>query len=227
MRRWARISFMAGVFVFLSFVLSSCISLDADITLNGDAMATGTLKVEMAKQLAVLAGITSKEAFESLLSENSKIALPQGQSITVSENDTSYIMSAKLDNTPLTDDGLMAEKIADGQVKFTFKNKGTDNSYSGSGELTGTIKMTVVFPGSITDASSEFVKVDDRTVKLDASFSDPLDVYVVSDVEKSRSISVGGTAVPLLPLVLGLIILSAIAVGIVRQRNENSPLPQD
>jgi len=218
-------SFTVGAFVFLSFLLSSCISLDADITLNGDAMATGTMKIEMAKQLAVLAGVTSKEGLESLLLENGTIALPEGQPATVSETDTSYIMSVKLVNTPLTDDGLKAEKLANGQVKFTFKNEGADNLNSGFGDFTGTIKITIAFPGSITDASPEFVKVDDRTVMLEASSSDPLDVYVVSNVEKSSSISVGGTSVPLIPLVLGLIILSAIAIGIVRQRKEKSTLP--
>lgn len=213
-------SMVAGAAILLSFMLSSCISLDADISLDGDAKATGTLKIEMAKQIALLAGITSKEAFEEQIAGNSGVALPEGQSVTVSENDTSYIMSVKLENSPLTDDGLKAEKLADGTVKFTFKNEGTDSSYSGSGEATGTIKMTVKFPGSVTDSSPEFVKVDNQTLKLDASFGDPLDVYAVSTVDDS-----GSSSVPVVPIVLGLVILGAIAIGLVRQRKAKSPLP--
>ncbi len=213
-------SLMAGVVVFLSFLLTSCISLDADITLNGDAMATGTMDIEMSKQIAVLVGITSKEAFEEQIADSSGVALPDGQSVTISENVTSYIMSVKLENSPLTDDGLKAEKLADGTVKFTFKNEGADGSFFGLGEATGKIKMTVKFPGSVTDSSPEFVKVDDQTLKLDASIGDPLDVYAVSTVDES-----GSSSVPLIPLVLGLIILGAIAVGIVRQRKEKSPPP--
>lgn len=213
-------SMVAGTAILLSFMLSSCISLDADISLDDDAMATGTLKIEMAKQIALLAGITSKEAFEEQISGSGGVALPDGQSVTISENDTSYIMSVELDNSPLTEDGLKAEKLANGTVKFTFKNEGTDSSYSGSGEATGKIKMTVKFPGSVTDSSPEFVKVDNQTLELDASFGDPLDVYAVSTVDES-----GSGSTPVVPIVLGLIVLSAIAIGLVRQRKAKSSLP--
>ena len=213
-------SMVAGAAILLSFMLSSCISLDADFSLNGDAKATGTLKIEMAKQIALLAGITSKEAFEEQIASSGGVALPEGQSVTVSENDTSYIMSVKLENSPLTDDGLKAEKLADGTVKFTFKNEGTDSSYSGSGEATGKIELTVTFPGSVTDSSPEFVKVDNQTLKLEASFGEPLDVFAVSTVDES-----GSGSAPVLPIVLGLIIVGAIAIGLVRQRKATSPLP--
>lgn len=213
-------SIAAGVVVLLAFVLSSCISLDADISLNGDALATGTMKIEMSKQIALLGGITSKEAFEEQIASSNGVALPEGQSVTVSENDTSYIMSVKLENSPLTDDGLKAEKLADGTVKFTFKNEGTDSSLSGLGDDTGKIELTVKFPGSVTDSSPEFVQVDDQTLKLEASFGDPLDVYAVSTVDES-----GSSSTPVVPIVLGLVILSAIAIGLVRQRKAKSPLP--
>jgi|GEM_PF-2511591 len=182
---------MAGVFALLSLVLSSCINLDTDITLDGDAMATGTMKIEMSKELAMLVGITSKEALEKQLADSGDDKLPEGVSVTFSENDKSYIISAELLNSPLDDDGLKAEKLADGTIKLTFKNKNTAESDMGFVDFEGKIKMTITFPGSITDASPEFVKVDDRTVKLAASFTDPLDVYVISNVNKPKSVSVG------------------------------------
>jgi hypothetical protein len=199
--------------------------MDADITLDADAKATGTMKIEMSKELATLVGITSKEALDKELADSGDDKLPEGVSVTISENDKSFIISAKLLNSPLDDDGWRAEKLADGTIKFTFKNENTATSDLGFADFAGKIKMTITFPGSITDASPEFVKVNDRTVKLAASFNDPLDVYVISNVNKLKSVSVGGTSVPLVPLVLGLIILSAIAVGIIRDRKKKSSLP--
>jgi len=215
---------LAGGCVALLFLLSSCITMDADITLDGDAMATGTMKIEMSKELAMLVGITSKEMLEKEMADNGDAKLPKGVSATISENDKSYIISAKLLNSPLDDDGWKAEKLADGTIKFTFKNENTATSDLGFADFAGKIKMTITFPGSVISSSPEFVKVDNRTVKLASSFTDPLDVYVVSKINKSRSISVGGTSIPLVPLVLGLIVLSAITVGKIRERKKKSPL---
>ena len=76
-------SIAAAAAVLLAFVLSSCISLDADISLDGDAMATGTLKIEMSKQIALLGGITSKESFEEQMVSN---GIDVGDAQTVRHN---------------------------------------------------------------------------------------------------------------------------------------------
>ncbi|TRZ72809.1 MAG: hypothetical protein D4R95_04570 [Actinobacteria bacterium] len=87
-------------------ILSGCLNISADISLNAKAEASGSYTVDIPKQVAAMMGITSAGSLESTLLESEDFNLPRGNSVDVKETDTSYVMTVKLMNAPLTEDDM-------------------------------------------------------------------------------------------------------------------------
>ncbi len=99
-------------------VLSGCLNISADISLNAKAEATGSFTIDVPKQVAAMMGITSAESLESTLLESENFKFPRGNSVEVKETDTSFVMTVEMVNAPLTEDEM---KIVDEFTKVNGK----------------------------------------------------------------------------------------------------------
>ena len=196
-------------------LLSSCINLDADLTINGDALASGTYEVEVAKQAAALLGVSEPEDLKERLVEGEGGILPKGNSVEVGERGEFYVMKVTLKDAPLTEEGMLAEVLDDGRVRFEFINEQSEEDASGfDAGLTGTIDMRVTMPGAILE-SEGFDVVDDKTVEYSGPINEAVVLMVISEAGTGSS---GGF--PVLPI--ALVALLAVVIVIVMTRRKKS-----
>lgn len=169
----------AGIIV----LLAGCVNLDVDLALNSKAEATGTYELTMAKTVASLLGVTKAEDLKRAVLDNSEFNLPAGNSVDVRDAGMSYVMTVTVKDLKLEDTDLKAEVLGDGNIRFTFKNEGTEPSSDGFdlGMDTGSIKLRITFPGPIVETGPQFTKESDQVATLDIALDEPSDTFVVSE----------------------------------------------
>jgi len=200
------------------FVLTGCLNIGADISLNAKAEATGSFTIDVPKQVAVMMGITSAKSLESTLLESEDLKFPRGNSVDVKETDTSYVMTVKMINAPLMEDEMKAEVLPDGRIKFTFGNKGSiDTSGMDLGITMGSISVKVVFPGELVEVSPEFTKVNGKTITLKVALDENVEAYAISEPGND---SKSGDKIVI--IIVGAIIVASVLAGQVRKRAKNS-----
>jgi hypothetical protein len=197
-------------------LLTSCVNLDADLTIGADALASGTYEVEIAKQAASLLGVSKPEDLKNRLLEGEGGILPKGNSVEVSERGEFFVMKVTLKDVPLTEEGMKAELQDDGRVRFAFVNEASDDDeFSGFG-MTGTIDMRVTMPGAIIE-SAGFEVVDEFTVTYSGPVNEAVELTVLSESTGGG----GGGGLPVLPVAIVLIAAAVIIVGVVRSRGSS------
>jgi hypothetical protein len=77
----------------------------------------------------------------------------------------------------------------------------------------GSLSITVTMPGRI-DAVDGFEQLDEDTVTWSGSLTDSVNALVISDPAETGS----SDGMPVLPIVLGGVLVAAIAIGLMRQR---------
>jgi len=175
-------AWLAFVIPTCILVLSGCLNINAEISLNGRAEASGSFTIDVPKQVAAMMGITSAESLESTLLESEDLNLPRGNSVDVKETDTSYVMTVTMINAPLTEDEMKAEVLPDGRIKFTFGNEGSiDTSGMDLGITMGSISVKVVFPGNLVEVSPEFTNVNGKTITLKVALDENVEAYAISE----------------------------------------------
>ncbi len=197
-------------------LLSSCINLDADLVINSEALASGSYEVEVAKQAAALLGVSEPDDLKDRLLEGEGGILPKGNSVEVGERGEFYVMTVTMKDVPLTEEGMMAEVLEDGRVRFEFVNEESDDAVGFEAGLTGTIDMRITMPGPITD-SDGFDVVDDVTVEYSGPITEAVVLSVVSEAGSG-----GGGGLPVLPIAV-LIVLAAIVVIVMTRRKKSAP----
>ena len=199
-------------------VLSGCLNISADISLNAKAEASGSFTIDVPKQVAVMMGIMSAESLESTLLESEDLKFPRGNSVDVKETDTSYVMTVKMINAPLTEDEMRAEVLPDGRIKFTFGNKGSiDTSGMDLGITMGSISVKVVFPGDLVEVSPEFTKVNGKTITLKVALDENVEAYAISEPGSGSN-----SSDKIVIIIVVAIVAASILAGLVRKRAKNS-----
>jgi hypothetical protein len=222
-RRWKHvIAVTAG-----TLLLTGCIDLDADLTLNSKAEATGTYEVTMAKAVASMLGVTSAKDLEKALLENSEINLPAGNSVKVRDAGLTYVMTVTMKDVELDDSEFAATVQPDGNIRFVFKNEGSGGE---SEDLdlnftAGSITMRIKFPGRIVDTGPLIVRESDRVAVLEASLSQSVDTFVVSEPGSGSSSGDdrGGSSAVVIGAVSAVAVLIAGAVAVRAQRRKRQP----
>lgn len=208
----ARLTLLA---VSIVISLSGCLNVDVKLTLDSKALASGSYKMEVTKEVAALAGITSAQGLEDALNSSQDSPMPEGSSVDTKETDTGYEMTVTIANAPMTDSDMGAEVLSDGRIKFSFKQDGSaDSSGSDLGLGAGSMKLEITFPGNVVESSPEFSKVGDHVVSLSTTLDQTLDVYAISEAGGSGS----NSSFPVVPVVIAVVLLLAIGYGIMRDR---------
>jgi hypothetical protein len=202
--------FGAGIIL----LLVGCVNLDVDLALDSNAEATGTYELTMAKTVASLLGVSKAEDLKKAVLDNSEFNLPAGNSVEVRDAGMSYVMTVTVKDLKLEDADLKAEVLGDGNIRFTFKNEGTEPSSDGFdlGMDTGSIKLRITFPGPIVETGPQFSKESDRVATLDIALDEPSDTFVVSEPGSG-----GGSSPTVLIVIVGVVALLVIG-GVVQAK---------
>lgn len=212
----------AGALAALS--LSGCIKVTGDVTIDSQALATGTIGFELQKQAAGLMGITDLDSFKVQLTEGDLADQSSGLfangTCTASETDVNYIYTCSYSGATFDkpDDPWTITKTGD-TIVFHMAEEGsgtTDGAASPDasaapdllgGASLGEIVVSVTFPGPIQTVTGKGAeKTSDTTAKVTSSLTDKFDVTIVSGV--------GGGGLPIL-LIAGLAILALIIIGVI------------
>ena len=200
--------------------LSGCVSLEADLKLNGNAEASGQMRMSLSKEVASFVGVTDLGAFESQIQQQSEAELPSGASVSYEETDASYVVLADLDDAVIDDKaGFFAEVVND-TVQFRFVNGGGERSEEFGNAGMGTIKLTVEFPGEITSVTGA-EQVDDRTIAYSGSAAAVDEIVATSSIESAPSLASVATAAFVVALAIGA------GVGVIFLRRGRSATPRD
>ncbi|MHB8795995.1 MAG: LppM family (lipo)protein [Candidatus Nanopelagicales bacterium] len=222
-RRLGRGLVIATVGALAVASLSGCLSMTADLNIDSDAKASGTLAIGLQKQAASMLGMTDLDSFSSgITSEGSDAAgsvLSTGD-CTPSETDAEYVYTCAFSGQAFTDaaDGPWTITKSGDAITFALVNAGTSGLAGGEdaaqmtgGASMGDLTVTVAFPGEITSVTGSMAE---QTSDTTATIKGPLaDVFEVTIVSKATGAGGGGIAKVL--LVVGLILLAIIVIAVV------------
>ena len=210
-RRVTRIAALAGACALAVAALSGCIKVQADVTVNADATASGTVGFAFQKQAATLMGISDLTTFQSQIKEGDLADSGLGtlDSCEASETDVDFVYSCTFSDQAFTDaTGIWSIAKQGDNVVFHMVNEGqTGTEGSDAAALLGdaslgSIDVKVTFPGPITDITGTgATKTSDTTATITGTMMTPYDVTITSES------SGGGSSIAQL-----LVILAAIAV---------------
>lgn len=222
-RRTSRLIGLASACALAVVSLSGCLKLDADLTVNADATASGTLAVEFQKEAASFLGITDMASFEEGFAsdELGTGGLEQFTDCTTSETDAAYVYTCTFENETFegTDSPWTITKEGD-LVTLRVVNEaqsGDDAALLGDASL-GSITVSATFPGPITAVSGDAVeKTSDTTATISGSLTDSIDSSVTSE-SSSGGFSVSSLLVILLALAVVALIVIVAVVLLMRRR---------
>ena len=210
--RTLRLTGLVGACALAVVSLSGCLKLDADLTVNGDATASGTLAVEFQKEAAGFLGISDLASFEENFSgeELGAEGLDNFTDCTTSETDAAYVYTCTFENEAFTEgDGPWTITKEGDLVVLRVVNEaqsGDDGALLGDANL-GSITVSATFPGPITAVSGDAAeKTSDTTATISGSLTESIDASVTSES------SSGGFALSALLVVLGALAVLALIV---------------
>jgi hypothetical protein len=194
---------------------AGCMSIRGELDIQPDAKVSGELTGEISKQVAALGGITSTDALKSQLSDGNtggELFASKSQ-VKVTETEESYVLTRTLNDTTLADPTGLHVVKADGTIRFSMlmggggadPDAGSDPLGTDDMEL-GRIKLTVNFPGPITDFEGEGAsKKDADTLVIDAPFKTDVQAWTAASTIRPPS----NTATYLMA---GVGVLGAVAI---------------
>lgn len=230
-RRTARLIGLAGACALAVLSLSGCLKLDADLTVNADATASGTLAIEFQKEAAGFLGISDLASFEENFSgeELGAEGLDQFTECTTSETDAAYVYTCTFENEVFegTDGPWSITKEGDLLV-LKVVNEGQTGNPDDSLDLLGdanlgSITVAATFPGPITAVSGTGVeKTSDNSATISGSLTESIDASVTAE-SSGGGFSISSLLVVLLAVAVLALIVIVIVVLLLRRRKG----PQD
>ena len=229
-RRSARLLGLVGACALAVVSLSGCLKLDADLTVNADATASGTLAIEFQKEAAGFLGISDLASFEENFTgeELAGQGLDNFTDCATSETDAAYVYTCTFENTAFAEgDGPWTITKEGDLVVLRVVNEaqsGDDAALLGDANL-GSISVSATFPGPITATSGDAVeKTSDTTATISGSLTESIDASVTSE-SSSGGFSVSALLVVLLALaVLALIVI--VVVVLLMRRRKGAPVDE-
>jgi hypothetical protein len=221
-----------GAFAALALLLSACIKLDMDLTVNSDDTVDGTIIFGLNKQLIELSG----ESADDLLGSSGPIPTDApGISEKPYEDDEFQGQEITLDNVPLErfndensgdEDSLKIVHQGDTYVVSGALDLSQASGASGASGITGfpdaqqifssaQMKLTITFPGKVKESNGQ---VDGNTVTWTPKFGERLELHAVADAEGG-----GNSSTLIILIAVGVVVVAlAIVLGILATRRKKS-----
>lgn len=225
-----RIPTAIAMAVTSAVVLTGCLSIDANLSVQSDGLVSGDLTLEVSQQAAGFLGITSSEA----LVEQLQSGQLEGGEATADLDCVAVERTGALAMTCSFSDQEFSEPdelwwVTTDEDSITLRAKGGEDSDTADDELFGDLftfggyTMNVTMPGTITRVSGDFVEqTSDNSVRIEASLTDVFDVTVESEK--------GSSGFPLwVWIVIGVVAVAAAVAALVlmRRRRDESQSASD
>lgn len=214
---------LVGACALAVVALSGCLKLDADLTVNADATASGTLAIEFQKEAAGFLGISDLASFEENFTgeELGAEGLDDFTDCTTSETDAAYVYTCTFENEAFTEgDGPWTITKEGDLVLLRVVNEaqsGDDAALLGDANL-GSITVSATFPGPITAVSGDAVeKTSDTTATISGSLTESIDARVTAEAS-SGGLTLSALLVVLLAVAVLALIVIVLVVLLLRRR---------
>lgn len=198
-RRFALVTLLAGS----AFALAACLEVDANVTVNADATASGDMTITVDESLASVAGITSGEMLLEQM-QSDETASEEFQSLDCSPVEDAVAINCTFENQAfVTDETLWTiESNDDGTVSFAFgpgeEAQNDDDDMLDAMTPGVTYTFSVEMPGAITSIEGDGVEqTSDTTFEFETDTNGPYGVVVTSEVGSDSGI-------PIVPIVMVL-----------------------
>jgi hypothetical protein len=230
-----RIAALGGACALAILTLSSCLSVNADVTIDSDANASGTFAFALQKQAANFMGVSDLASFETLISSGEVTGggVDEFQDCTTSETDTDFVYTCTFENQAFTaTDGLWTIAKQGDSVVFHVYSKAQDGTQAsdasallGDASL-GDVTVKVTFPGPITSITGDGAeKTSDTTATVTGTMTKNIDVTITSDT--SSSLPIATILVVLVAIAVVVLLIVVVIVLIMRRRNPQDLTPAD
>jgi hypothetical protein len=213
--------------------LTGCMSVTYKLSVNSDATLSGTLQVQLAREIASTFGITSKDLLSDSitsgeLSEN--LDAQVAKNCKVAEDSTNYTVNCSVDHVQASDidESWSLTKVGT-NLTFHIVSAGQGEDASTSSLMPdmelGQFTFSATFPGAISSVTGEgATKTDANTVEVKGSLSKNIDVTVVASSEGSSSNS---NLIIFLVIGIAVVILLVISLLILRRPKKRQAPAED
>jgi len=230
-RRAWRITRLAAIGAVAVTLLSACITVKADLTVNPDASASGTFSLELQKEAAGFLGITSVDDFAKGIDSGEvtgDTGFEQFQDCSPSETDAGYVYSCTFTNATFTDTNGPWTITKDGdQITFHIASTGSGAEGDTSAQdvlgdaSIGDIEVSIEFPGSISSITgSGAEQTSDTSATISGSLTDQMDVTIVSAAGGGFSLS---SILVIVIFAAILILIIVVVVVLIMRRRSSTP----
>jgi hypothetical protein len=220
-----------GAFAVLAVLLSACIKLDMNLTVNSDDTVDGTIIFALNKQLIELSG----QSADDLLGDSGPIPTDaEGVSTKPYEDDEFQGQEVSLDGVPLAqfneenndEDSLRIQHQGDNYVvsgALDLSSTGASGAtgvsgFPGADEIfeSAQMKLAITFPGPVSESNGT---IDGNTVTWVPKVGERLELHAVA------SASGGGDSNTTLWILLAagaIVVIAAIVVGVMATRRRSA-----
>lgn len=227
--RSRRIASIAALAAGAMILLSGCLDVKGNVTVNPDATASGDLSLALDKQAASFLEIGSLADFEKAFSSGELTdgdELVKGSACTSSETDDSYVYTCTFTDEAFAETGGLwtIETLPDGLLSFHLVNESSgmdDQGMLPEGTSMGSLAVNVTFPGPIEEiVGSGAEKTSDTTATITGELTTPIDVTITSAAGSSSNFLFVFLALLVALAILVLIIVVVIVLIMRRRRPE-------
>ena len=228
-----RITALAAACVGAAFLLTACIDVNADITVNSDATGSGTFEMVLQKEAASMLGVTSADQLASQISGD-ETGVPGLSDCKAGETDAGYTYSCSFTNTAFTDaTGPWTITKSGESIVFTIKGNAAADASAESGDMSellggaslGTMTIKVAFPGPISQMTGEGVtKTSDTSATITSDLSETVDVTITAESSAGGGLSASMIIVLLVALAV-IVLIIVVAIVMIRRRSKPTGPP--
>lgn len=171
----ARRALGAAALIASALLLSACVKMDVDLTLNSDDTATGTILLAVSDQAAEAAGMTAAELFAEVDSEELREGTTEVQDYAEDGfTGKRYVFEGSALNE-LSDETMQISRVGDefvvdGSLPLTAKELGMTGEELSNPAVkplldTFDVNITITFPGAVSESNGT---IDGNTVTWSA-----------------------------------------------------------
>lgn len=171
----ARRALGAAALIASALLLSACVKMDVDLTLNSDDTATGTMLLAVSDQAAEAAGMTAAELFAEVDSEELREGTTEVQDYAEDGfTGKRYVFEGSALNE-LSDETMQISRVGDefvvdGSLPLTAKEMGMTGEELSNPAVkplldTFDVNITIAFPGAVSESNGT---IDGNTVTWSA-----------------------------------------------------------
>jgi hypothetical protein len=225
-----RVAALAAACVGAAFLLTACIDINADLTVNSDAKTTGTLEMVLQKQAASVLGVNNADDWGKQISSQDPQATSDLGDCTAGESDAGYTYTCSFTDVAFTDPtGPWTVAKSGDDIVFTVKANAAEDASANAdalgGASLGTMTIKVTFPGAISQTTGDGVtKTADNAATITGDLTKSLDVTITAASSSSSGLTASAIIVVLVGLaVIVLIIIVAVVMITRRRKTDDAP----